>query len=86
MHHFFDRPGLELFIRVFKIVATGVIVLGFLDTLFGYPVTLRLMGLTQFQSDFRLGLFRANSVLLSENCSGRFALLLQYSFYTPNER
>ena len=81
--YFLGRPGIDLFFRVFKVVTVVVIVLGFLDTLFGYPVTLKLLDLPVAQSDTRLGFLRADSVFSVAEHFGTFcvaatALFLYY--------
>ena len=77
---FFGRPGLELFIRVFKVVAGVVILLGFLDTLAGYPVTLTALGLTQFQVDYRNGFLRADLVFSVAEHFGTFCVAAMVLF------
>jgi O-Antigen ligase len=78
---FFGRPGLELFNRIFKAVAFVVILLGFLDTLAGYPVTLTLLGLTQFQVDYRNGVLRADSVFSVAELFGTFCVVATVLFW-----
>jgi hypothetical protein len=79
---FFGRPGLELFVRVIKVVACAVIALALLDTLSGRPVILQLAGLTgqMSQSDlaagYRMGLVRASSTLLGGEQFGTFCVAL----------
>ena len=72
--YFFDRLGIKLFIRVFKVVTLVVISLGFLDTVFGYAVTQQFMGLTKYQLDYRMGLFRADSVFPVGELFGTFCV------------
>ena len=78
--YFFGRPGLELFIRVLKVVAVVVILLGFLDNLAGYPVTLTLLGLTQFQVAFRYGVLRADSIFPVAEQFGTFCVAAMFIF------
>ena len=78
--YFFDRPGLELFIRILKVVAFVVILLGFLDTLAGYPVTLTLLGVTGFQFAYRNGILRADSVFSVAELFGTFCVAATFLF------
>lgn len=78
---FLDRPGIELFMRPFKVVASVVILLGLLDTLAGYPVILPLFGLTQFQVDYRNGFLRADSVFAVAEQFGTFCVAAMVLFW-----
>jgi O-Antigen ligase len=86
--YFFGRPSLELFIRVLRVVALVVILLGLLDTFAGYPVTLTSLGLNQFQVDFRNGFLRADSVFSVAELFGTFcvAATVLFLYCGPNPR
>src|SRR5689334_11974157 len=78
--YFADQLGLELFLRLLKIVSLIVILLGFLDTLAGYPVTLSALGLSRFQIDFRNGILRADSVFPVAEQFGVFCVAVTFLF------